>query len=616
MTTRGMKRGCVVLTVVGLLVTAPAVAGVSGATPATTNTTLVVDDEGGQGVDYTTIQAAVDNASAGDTIQVNPGTYNETVRITKSLTLLGDPGDASWGVGPDAPVLDGGMRNGNAIELAPGVSDVTIAGFEIRSYTGSFINSGSGIRALPAGAGTSNITVRDNYIHSLTGFGVAANGGMGARAVRNPNWSVRNNRVEDVGFVAIAVGNARDSEIVNNRVIGSANIPGGDARSRFGIGVASISTGAGEAVRVTNNSLSGTFIGGVINLYAWAPQGVQDATLRSIRVVNNSIAGQSSGDSGPRGINIDARGNTTAGTTGTIANVTIAQNRVSGVRTGIGAGNARAGPTTIQDVHIVDNRIQGGHGAVTLRVRSNTSLADIVVRENQIEGTDHDGIAAIALDDTTVSDVRISDNRVVRGKAGITVRVAATGTIQGVTVANNTVSQSQFGLFVTRRASGTLADISVRRNTFRRNGPQPSRGREGGAGLSIAETAPADELAVHQNQFLNNRDAGIINNNATTLNATNNWWGDASGPSSPNPDNPVSDPVTGALANGTGDTVSTGVHFDPWLTTPPTSIVARYDENNSGTIDNQELLDALADYPDPVSQTDLLELLAVYDAGG
>ncbi len=54
---------------------------------------ITVDDDGGAGVDYTTIQAAVDVASAGDTIEVRSGTYNENVDVNKTLTLIGEGAD-------------------------------------------------------------------------------------------------------------------------------------------------------------------------------------------------------------------------------------------------------------------------------------------------------------------------------------------------------------------------------------------------------------------------------------------------------------------------------------------------------------------------------------------
>jgi len=49
--------------------------------------TIIVNASGGG--DYTHIQWAIDNASDGDVIFVEEGTYNENVLIEKTITLLG-----------------------------------------------------------------------------------------------------------------------------------------------------------------------------------------------------------------------------------------------------------------------------------------------------------------------------------------------------------------------------------------------------------------------------------------------------------------------------------------------------------------------------------------------
>lgn len=90
------------------------------------------------------------------------------------------------------------------------------------------------------------------------------------------------------------------------------------------------------------------------------------------------------------------------------------------------------------------------------------------------------------------------------------------------------------------------------------------------------------------NVICSNRDYGLLNvdNPAQedgipafedVVEATNNYWGAPDGPSSiGDPATPYEDPVTGALADGSGDGVSeslddgiSNVHFDPFETSPP-----------------------------------------------
>ena len=64
-------------------------------------------------------------------------------------------------------------------------------------------------------------------------------------------------------------------------------------------------------------------------------------------------------------------------------------------------------------------------------------------------------------------------------------------------------------------------------------------------------------VQVHSNQIAGNFGYGVRNDGTSAiLDAMDNDWGAASGPSGG-----VTDPISGAVANGTGDRVSTNVHF-------------------------------------------------------
>ena len=93
--------------------------------------TWVVDDDGG--ADFTSIQAAVDAASAGDTIEVWSGTYVENVYVNKQLTLRGID------TGAGMPVVDAG-GSGSVISLS--ADGITLSGFMV---TGKSRTSGTGI---------------------------------------------------------------------------------------------------------------------------------------------------------------------------------------------------------------------------------------------------------------------------------------------------------------------------------------------------------------------------------------------------------------------------------------------------------------------------------------
>jgi parallel beta-helix repeat protein len=157
----------------------------------------------------TAIQDAVDAASAGDKICLS-GTFTTTSgpggTSEVSTVTIGTSGITLKSA--SAAVLDGG--DGPAFRLADGVSNVTIEGLEIENRTGF---RGGGIEAWDCS--TSNITVRNNYMHdnSYNAVLVGSEGGY-----VHKNWSVTDNTVDDQGFAGIELTNCETCKIMKNSV--------------------------------------------------------------------------------------------------------------------------------------------------------------------------------------------------------------------------------------------------------------------------------------------------------------------------------------------------------------------------------------------------------------
>lgn len=109
---------------------------------------------------WQTIQHACDQAKAGDTIRVAPGTYREKVIIERSgsagqpIILKGEPG----------AVISGKGVSGANMVLIEDQSHVQVIGFEIRDNLE--VKDGSGIRVEGHG---SHIELRNNRVHNIRG---------------------------------------------------------------------------------------------------------------------------------------------------------------------------------------------------------------------------------------------------------------------------------------------------------------------------------------------------------------------------------------------------------------------------------------------------------------
>lgn len=146
---------------------------------------VLVDDDGRQcpGADYTSVQAAIEGASDGDSISVCPGAYHSFV-VNKQVTLIGI----------DTPVVDG-QRNGNVVEIQ--ADNVTLEGFRITN-SGEDNNAGVLVKS-------SHSVVTSNIIHSSQ-CGVFLN-------------AASNNRVSDNHVSANECGIAIETSSSNNDVL-------------------------------------------------------------------------------------------------------------------------------------------------------------------------------------------------------------------------------------------------------------------------------------------------------------------------------------------------------------------------------------------------------------
>ncbi len=174
-----------------LCVLIAAAASLGAPSPATAASCTVPSSPG-----CTTLQAAIDQAVAGDTITVRekaPGNtpyFEKLIISTSGIALVAEAGHR--------PSLDGTGVAGEHMILVDGASspvdDVVVRGFEIRNHVG--VDDGSGIRIRGAGA---RLQILDNEIHHILG-----NDAMGITVYATESTPIRD--------LVIAGNTIRDAE--------------------------------------------------------------------------------------------------------------------------------------------------------------------------------------------------------------------------------------------------------------------------------------------------------------------------------------------------------------------------------------------------------------------
>jgi len=220
----------------------------------------------------TTIQAAVDLASPGETINVAAGTYAEHVTIDKSLTLNGaNSGIACRATRSDESIISGDAGNTGAVAIT--ADDVTLNGFQITDPDNAL---GSGIWTSDGGS-VKGFTVKNNLITGNQ-IGMAANtngasliscnifdannadgsaGGTGIYSANTDHLTVDNNEFKNhtvnhpINFAATGVSVHKNLTVSNNTFSGT---------NSFGIRVMGVDIGAFTGNDIDTDDATGIVI--------------------------------------------------------------------------------------------------------------------------------------------------------------------------------------------------------------------------------------------------------------------------------------------------------------------------------------------------------------------
>jgi hypothetical protein len=471
--------------------------------------TILVPDE------YTTIQAAVNAASPGNTIIVYDGVYDEQVVINKSLTIQGignttiKPSSAKLTQVFDGLFWYGGTKNiaGIIVANVPDGSNVTIKNLKVDESlvttkpAGADYLTGIFYRETGGTIDTVNIVGTGAWSGGDRAYGIYLSAATNTASVQITGSTITNwdkNAIE-------TMGNKLTFNIHHNVLTGRGPTLAGDEVQN------GINAGRGSVGTVNNN---------VISNMSYTPETWWSAGIMFYDYVFNeygrgSVAGNTITDCqiGVIFINCNgtAQGNTVNG--GTVGLIGLSSEPEQG-----GAWTASFVNNTVTGVRNSPAYPDEQNGAIDSQTFNAGAYLTVTIDNNQLIGggsTNADGVYIDGSAGTVTTAIR---GNVISGWQNGTHLVNLVGvgsSISGNTIANNTV------------------------------------------GIQVEAAVNATNILANNNNIYGNVLYGVRNLNSSTLNAKYSWWGNETGPY-----NPTLNP------NGKGDNASDNVDFKPWAIQP------------------------------------------------
>lgn len=285
---------------------------------------------------YPTIQSAINAALPGATINVDAGTYHESVTINKQLTVQGAPFLQSV-VDGAATVVAGKTIHTTSFTIT--ANDVKLDGFTIQNNNDQA--HGAGIVIAPNVAGTK---IFDNYInHNVTGLYLASSSNTDPAIIRNNTFAYNNNPGQNNGRGIYTDGGVSGGLLTNvtidqNIFLGNVG-DGTSLNPEAAIGLEAGTAGKQFNINITNNLmvLNGkgvlVFNAAGVNIADNIITGCTDSTSAAIRDEGNvaklAITGNSLLLNSGAGIMIDQKF-----APATSSNVTVNYNNFLGNTTG------------------------------------------------------------------------------------------------------------------------------------------------------------------------------------------------------------------------------------------------------------------------------------------